>query len=43
MHSNVLSSWEIIAQMDVFWTGDLNIDCSALILAILFCIIRTKP
>ncbi len=39
MFQHLNFSWEIMPQLDLLWTGDLNIDCSILVLVILLGVI----
>ena len=38
----LISSWEIMPQFELLWTGDVNIDASFVLIAILLCVIRMR-
>ena len=42
MHSILISSWQIMPQFELLWTGDVNIDASFVLIAILLCVIRMR-
>ena len=35
-------SWLIMPQFDLLWTGDVNIDASYVLIAILLCVVRMR-
>ena len=42
MVATFLTSWEIVANNTVVWTGDLNIDYKIVLVLVLWAVIRTK-
>ena len=38
----LVSSWQIMPQFELLWTGDVNIDASFFLIAILLCVIRMR-
>ena len=42
MLTSFLTSWEIVANNTVVWTGDLNIDYKIVLVLVLWAVIRTK-
>ena len=38
----LISSWEIMPQFDLLWTGDVNIDGSFFLIAVIVCMIRMR-
>ena len=38
----LISSWEIMPQFELLWTGDVNIDASFVLIGILLCVIRMR-
>ena len=45
MDQHLNFSWEIMPQLDLLWTGDVNIDASFFLIAVLvlLCVIRMRP
>ena len=43
MYTHLNFSWEIMPQLDLLWTGDVNIDASFFLIAVLLCVIRMRP
>ena len=42
MRTILISSWEIMPQFDLLWTGDINIDASFFLIAVIVFMIRMR-